>query len=78
VKAAPELRDYEEIFAFDKAIFDGSCDSLTSFLFVTVVAGAVEEAVTRFDRVVDLIGACLVVDFPEAKTRTSQQDFSNS
>jgi hypothetical protein len=40
---------------------------LARFDFVAVVARAVEEAVPRFDGVVDLVGAGVVVDFPEAE-----------
>ena len=68
MEAVPELGDDEEVFALDEAVFDGSCDALASFLFVAVVAGAVEEAVAGFDGIVDLVGARVIVDFPEAKT----------
>jgi hypothetical protein len=67
VEAGPEFGDNEEVFALDEAVIDCSPDSFASFLFVAVVAGAVEETVTGFDRVVDLVGALVVVDFPEAK-----------
>ena len=79
VEAAPELGDDEEVFSLDKAVFDCSCDAFASFLFVAIVTGTVEEAVTCFDRVVDLIGARVVVDFPEAKAGAEFSTiFSNS
>jgi hypothetical protein len=37
VEGVPELGDEEEVFAFDKAIFDGSGNTFTSFFLVAVV-----------------------------------------
>lgn len=42
-----------DILALDEAVRDGAAETLTSFLLVTVVTGTVEEAVARFDGVVD-------------------------
>lgn len=46
-----------DIFAFHKAIFDGTTNTLTGFLFVTVVASTVEETVTDFDSIINNLRA---------------------
>jgi hypothetical protein len=68
MEAVPELGDDEEVFTLDDTIFDGSCDAITGFFFVAIITGAIEKAVTSFDRVVDLVGARIIVDFPEPKS----------
>lgn len=49
VVVVPQLSGNEDVLAFDKALFDGSLDTLAGFLFILVVVCAIEETITDFD-----------------------------
>ena len=71
MEGVPEFGDKEEIGTFDYAFFNGARHALTRFRFVAVITCTIKETVTRFDRIVDGIGAGVVVDFPKPGQKMS-------
>lgn len=67
VESVPELGGDKELLAGDETVGDGLADTFAGFLLVTVVLGAVDEAVSGLDGVVDGLGACLLRDLPDAE-----------
>jgi len=70
----PNFRDNKEIVPFHEPGGNGTGDTLATFLFVAVVLGTVEEAVTCFDGVDNLICRCLFRDFPSVSPPSQFQE----
>lgn len=68
VERVPELGNNEQVLALHDTLVDRTLDTLASLDLVAVVAGAVKQTVASLDGVVDLIGAGVVVDLPQAET----------
>jgi len=69
----PNFRDDKEIVPFHEPRGNGTGDTLATFPFVAVVLGTIEEAVTCFDGVDNLICCRLFRDFPSVSPQRQFQ-----
>jgi hypothetical protein len=67
VEGVPELGNNEQVLALHDTLVNGTLDTLAGLDFVAVVACTVKETVSSLDGVVNLVGASVVVDLPEAE-----------
>jgi len=74
MERTPNFGDDKEIVPFHDAGGNGAADTVATFLFVAVVLGTVEEAVTGFDRVDNLICRCLICDFPSVPSQSQYHE----
>ncbi len=65
VVGIPKLRSHEQVLSLDKAVVEGSLDTLTDFLLIAVVTGSVQASVTDLNGVVDDLGDDVSGDLPE-------------
>jgi len=49
VTCIPQFRGDEDIFSLHNAFVNSSSDAITSFFFVSVIVGTIEQSVTRLD-----------------------------
>lgn len=64
VESVPQFRYYKKVLTLADAFIKSLFDSLTNFLFVSIVAGSIEESVSAFDGVVNLACADFFWEFP--------------
>ena len=67
MEGVPELGNNEQVLALHDTLVNGTLDTLAGLDFVAVVACTVKETVSSLDGVVNLVGASVVVDLPEAE-----------
>jgi hypothetical protein len=67
VEGVPKLGDNEQVLALHDSLVNRTLDTLAGLDFVAVIASTIKETVSSLDGVVNLVGASVVVDLPEAE-----------
>ena len=75
MESVPELGNDEEVRPGNNALVNGLADTLSHLDLVTVVAGTVEQSISKLDSVVDDVGANIFWNLPESETKSGDLGF---
>ena len=75
MESVPKFGHDEEVLSANNALVNGLADSLAHFDLVTVVACTIEQSVSKFNSVVDDVGANILWNLPKSETESGDLGF---